>query len=126
MRNCLFCVTVRAVIILTKLIVTNVRKKTKAVFQDHQSILGSAVKNVGNFRIRMNTCNHYWDSTTCIICPTEKWRMILSINQDKYKINSVKTKKPCSSKFCSGGMNRNVLQSIMQNSGFYSPWRTDA
>lgn len=93
MRHCLFCVTVRAAIILTKLIVTNVRKKTKSVFQDHQSILGLAVENLGNFSIKMNTWNHYWDSITCIICPTEQWRMILSINQDKYGISSVKTKK---------------------------------
>lgn len=51
MRRCLFCVTVRAVIILTKLFVTNVQKKTKSVFQDHQSILGLTVENRGNFSI---------------------------------------------------------------------------
>lgn len=91
MRHCLFCVTVRAAIILTKLFVTNVQKKTKSVFQDHQSILGLTVENRGNFSIWMNACNHYWDSTTCIICPTEQWNMILSINRDKYRISSVKT-----------------------------------
>lgn len=91
MRRCLFCVTVRAVIILTKLFVTNVQKKTKSVFQDHQSILGLTVENRGNFSIWMNACKHYWDSTTCIICPTEQWNMILSINRDKYRISSVKT-----------------------------------
>lgn len=93
MRRCLFCVTVRAVIILTKLIVTNIRKKTKSVFQNHQSILGLAVEDLGNFGIRMNTCNLYWDSTTCIICPTEQQRMILSINKINMESAQSKLKK---------------------------------
>lgn len=129
MRCCLFCVTVRAVIILTKLFMTNVQKKTKSVFQDHQSILGLVVENLGNFSIRMNACNHYWDSTTCIICPTEQWNMILSINRDKYRISSVKTKKKhVNPNFAQDGWTEmffRVFHSIMKNSEFYSLWRTE-
>lgn len=72
MRNCLCSVIVRAVIILAKLIVSNTLKKVKSVFQDHQSVLWLAVKNLGNFSTKMNTNNCYWDSTTCIICLTEQ------------------------------------------------------
>lgn len=72
MRNCLFSVIVRAVIILAKLIVSNIGKKAKSVFQDHASVLWLAVENLGNFSTKMNACNYYWDSTTCIICPTEQ------------------------------------------------------
>lgn len=39
MRNCLFSVIVSTVIILTKLIVSNVLNKAKFVFQEHWSVL---------------------------------------------------------------------------------------
>lgn len=72
MRNCLFSGIERSVGILTKLTVSNILKKAKSVFQDHQSVLWLAVENLGNFSTKMNICNYYWDSTTCIICPTEQ------------------------------------------------------
>jgi len=72
MRNCLFSVIARAVIILTKLIVSNILKKAKSVFQDHQCILWLAVENPGNVSTKINASNNYWNSTTCLICPTKQ------------------------------------------------------